>query len=74
VCWQIEIDYNQMRVHDVNPRELFALLAQTGSHFTDLNRHVTTPRIQPIEEVAESTAYLLEAGRHTDILLFSPTH
>jgi FkbM family methyltransferase len=71
--WQVEIDYNQMRVHGVDPRDLFSLFAHTGTHFTDLNRHATTPRVQPIAAIAESTAYLHETGGHTDALLFTLT-
>jgi FkbM family methyltransferase len=72
VAWQIEIDFPLLARRGFAPGDLFALLRGSFTHFTDLNRHATGPRVRAITDLPEALAYLADV-RHggTDVLVYN---
>jgi FkbM family methyltransferase len=70
VSWQIEVDPMLLGKGHSGPPELFALIQAHFTHFIDLSRHVTGPRLRSTAELGEALAYIGESpdGR-TDILV-----
>lgn len=72
VAWQLEIDPPLLASRGCTADELFAHVSQAFTHFVDLRRDATGPRVRPVGELRDALAYILDApdGR-TDIIAFS---
>jgi FkbM family methyltransferase len=72
VAWQIEIDLTLLRRRGFAGEDLYAMLRQHFTHFTDLSRVATGPRVRAIAELGDAVAYL-NGVRHggTDVLLYT---
>ena len=72
IAWQMEIDPPLLARRQVTPQDLYDVLAQHFTHFIDLNRQLTGPRVRPTAEMAEALAYIAaQKDGRTDVLLFS---
>jgi len=73
IAWQIEVDLDLLAARGFDaPRDLYPLMQQHFTHFVDLNRHRTTPRVRPIAELVEALDYVSGgSGGRTDVVLFS---
>jgi len=71
VAWQIEIDLALLAERG-SEAALFGLLQQHFTHWIDLNRRATGPRLQRISQLEARLGYLRARRRgRTDILAFS---
>jgi FkbM family methyltransferase len=72
IAWQMEIDPPLLAERQLTTDDLYATLREHFTHFIDLNRQLTGPRVQPTSEMTTALSYILETsdGR-TDVLLFS---
>jgi len=72
IAWQMEIDPPLLAERQLTTEDLYTALREHLTHFIDLNRQLTGPRVRPTSEMTAALAYILDAtdGR-TDVLLFS---
>ena len=72
IAWQMEIDPPLLAERQLTTADLYEMLRAHFTHFIDLNRQLTGPRVRPTSEMTTALAYILETsdGR-TDVLLFS---
>lgn len=72
IAWQIEIDLKILGRRGYTQADLYTPLLQHFTHFIDLNRRLTTPRVRPTGELPDALAYVTGGteGR-TDVLLFT---
>ena len=75
IAWQIEIDLTILARCGVDKADLYAILQQHFTHFLDLNRHVTTPRVRSTGELPAALSYVSGGsdGR-TDVVVFNLAH
>jgi FkbM family methyltransferase len=72
ITWQIEVDLERLAARGVSAGEFYPLVQQHFTHFIDLNRHRTTPRVRPIASLAEDLDYVTGGSEgRTDVVLFS---
>jgi len=65
----MEIKPASLRHNGDEPADLYADLAGAFSHFIDLNRAATGPRVRPVGELGSALGYIDPDGK-TDIVLF----
>ena len=72
IAWQMEIDPPLLAARQFTTEDLYEMLRAHFTHFIDLNRQLTGPRVRPTREMTTALAYILDAtdGR-TDVLVFS---
>jgi FkbM family methyltransferase len=72
IVWQMEIDPPLLAGRQLTTADLYEMVRAHFTHFIDLNRQLTGPRVRPTAEMTTALAYILETtdGR-TDVLLFS---
>jgi len=72
IAWQIEIDLDLLAKRGLRGDDLYGLMEQHFTHFEDLNRHLTGPRVQPVTELRQALAHVSGgSGGRTDVLLFT---
>jgi FkbM family methyltransferase len=72
IAWQIEVDVQMFRERGITAEEFFALLRPHFTHWIDLEKRATGPRVRTIEQLADGLAHLGgKAGPRTDVLLFT---
>lgn len=69
IAWQMEIKPAGLRAAGDDPRELYAELARTFTHFVDLNRRAAGKRVRPVAELPDALQYI-EPDAKTDVLVF----
>lgn len=70
IAWQIEIQ-TSLRESGSPDTELYALCAEHFTHFVDLDKVATGPRVRRTEELPETLTYLIGRKKPTDIILFN---
>jgi FkbM family methyltransferase len=69
VAWQVEIDPHLLVAAGASVRDLFALIQRHFTHFVDLGRDATGPRVRRVDELADALAYIsADREGRTDIL------
>jgi FkbM family methyltransferase len=72
IAWQMEIDPPLLADRGLTTGDLYQVLARHFTHFIDLNRQLSGPRVRRTGEMEAALGYVLDAGDgRTDVLLFS---
>lgn len=72
IAWQVEVDVERLSKRGLSAESLFARLRRFFTHFIDLNRLASGPRLRATRDLAEAMSYVSQPGAGgTDILLFS---
>ena len=71
IAWQVEVDLERLSASGVSEFELYALMRAHFTHFVDLNKYLTGPRMQAIADLAPALAYLGDGVGRTDVLLLN---
>ena len=72
IAWQVEVDVERLGKRGLAAEDLFVYLRRFFTHFIDLNRLASGPRLRATGEVAEALSYLAQPGAGgTDVLFFS---
>lgn len=70
IAWQMEVKPAGLRTSGDDSQQLYADLQRAFTHFIDLNRRATGPRVRPTSELSDALGYI-EPRQKTDVLLFS---
>ena len=72
IAWQVEVDVERLEKRALDVQDLFGPLRQNFTHFTDLSRVATGPRVRPVADLEDALGYVLQPGAGgTDVLFFT---
>jgi FkbM family methyltransferase len=70
IVWQMEIKPSGLRAAGDEPRDLYADLQRSFTHFIDTSRSAAGSRVKPINQLADALRYI-DPDLKTDVLMFT---
>jgi len=71
IAWQIRIDPERLRQAGHELDAVTAMLTEAFTHFIDLHKRASGPRVRPVSDFARALEYLWVDEAETELLLYS---
>jgi len=71
IAWQIRVDPERLRQMGHELDDVSAMFASAFTHFVDLHKRASGPRVRPVSDFARALEYLWVDEAETELLLYS---